>query len=137
MTWNWESISFLAAALFVTVYVTVKIVEARHVASVILEEAFRTSQPRARIDRPIETYVEPHTDIFVPIAWPEVEQDSRKSRHRARHEKEAGNNPYSASTICARVKSELAQRDNKDTPHISKETFNLMMADTDRLFHYS
>jgi hypothetical protein len=138
MMWTWDSITFLGASLFITVYFTVKIVEARHVTSMVLEQAFQT-RDRFPVDDISFDYETDETIIIQPVeqsvAEPvEVVEKAGKHRHRVDHEEETGNDTYSASAICARVKSELASRKKSESAYISKETFDLMMANTDRLF---
>jgi len=127
MVWSWDSITFLGASLLVTVYFTVKIVESRYVASIVLEEAFRAGRT---VVSPIDL------EETIVIAIPEVQMESphRQPRHLARRGKETGDHSYSARAICARVKSELAARSTNNSPKLSKETFDLMMANTHRLF---
>lgn len=117
MVWTWDSIMFLAASLLLTVFATVKIVERRHVAYIILGEA-------------LEAYHRSTTETVEPTV--------RKSRHRARDEKETEPDPYSARAILARVEFELAASTNvnaqEDYALVDDDTVRLFMLNTDRLF---
>lgn len=113
MMWDLWSIAFLAAALFVTVVTTVKIVEVRYANAIALDQA-------------ISTYG------GAPARY---QKDSGKPRHRSRREaKGPDDNPYSARAICARVQSELAGGPTSRHSLISDEEIREMMERTDRLF---
>jgi hypothetical protein len=136
MTWGWDSITFLAASLFVTVYVTVNIVEARHVASVILDQTLAARPYRPNLTREAGVGVEPETPV--------VETDGKPRHYLENDSEESANDAYSARSILARCGIELANFDTRpDVMNDDDPTDRMVivhrfvadaMLDTDRLF---
>lgn len=125
MTWGWDSITFLGASLFVTVYATVRIVEARHVAVIVLDQAFSTRPYHPKPPRRTVVGVEPETPVVETV---------RKPRHYLENEsEEPPDDTYSARAILARCGIELADVDSgSDFVNSDNDTDRLMIIHTDR-----
>jgi hypothetical protein len=133
MMWSWDSITFLAGSLFVTVYVTVKIVEARHVASIILDQAFQAGHRTPSVGVGRHRLIEPALPLLPSAS---VEEIVRESRHGVENEtQETEHHPYSARAILARCGIELANIDPGPDLTDDDPTDRIMIIHTDRIVH--